>query len=94
MSVEYAQPLSAEPPRLFVSVCFAFCVATLAGLAAVYWQNAWFIEPNGHGSPLDFINIWAAGRLVLDGQPAAAYDPAVHKQIEDMQPAVLFRRVL
>jgi arabinofuranan 3-O-arabinosyltransferase len=30
----------------------------------------------------DFVNVWAAGRLTLDGNPAAAYDWPVHKQAE------------
>ena len=30
----------------------------------------------------DFVNVWAAGRLTLDGNPAAAYDWPTHKQAE------------
>jgi arabinofuranan 3-O-arabinosyltransferase len=35
---------------------------------------------NGEGRPIanDFVNVWAAGRLVLDGNPAAAYDWTLH----------------
>jgi hypothetical protein len=32
--------------------------------------------------PVDFVNVWAAGRLVLAGQPAAAYDWPTHKALE------------
>ena len=33
-------------------------------------------------SPADFVNVWAAGRLVLDGHVAAAYDWTKHKAME------------
>jgi hypothetical protein len=32
--------------------------------------------------PTDFVNVWAAGRLVLDGHPAQAYDWVIQKQVE------------
>lgn len=64
-------------------VCIALCAIAAALLGFAVWQGSWFIEPGGRGSPLDFVNGWAAGRLVLDGHPAAAYDPLIHKQVED-----------
>lgn len=30
----------------------------------------------------DFVNVWAAGRLALQGQAAAAYDWGIHRQME------------
>lgn len=38
------------------------------------------------GRPLgsDFLNVWAAGQLVLQGSPADAYDYATHGQVEWM----------
>jgi hypothetical protein len=30
----------------------------------------------------DFVNVWAAGRLVLDGHAAAAYDWTLHREVE------------
>ena len=30
----------------------------------------------------DFVNVWAAGKLVLDGHPALAYDWDIEKQVE------------
>jgi hypothetical protein len=30
-------------------------------------------QADGLGVPTDFVNVWAAGRLVLDGHPALAY---------------------
>ena len=37
---------------------------------------------NGLGIPTDFVNVWAAGRLVLAGLPAQAYDWDIQKQVE------------
>jgi arabinofuranan 3-O-arabinosyltransferase len=39
---------------------------------------------DAHGRPIanDFVNVWAAGRLALDGQAAAAYDWTLHKAAE------------
>ena len=47
-----------------------------------YSSHWWIYDPNGLGIPTDFINVWAAGRLVLDGLPAQAYDWDIQKQIE------------
>ena len=45
-------------------------------------HKTWVYDPNGLGIPTDFINVWAAGRLVLDGLPAQAYDWDIQKQVE------------
>ena len=37
---------------------------------------------DGGGVQSDFVNVWAAGRLVLQGSPAAAYDWPTHKAME------------
>ena len=34
------------------------------------------------GIPTDFVNVWAAGRLALDGHPAQAWDWDIQKQVE------------
>ena len=34
------------------------------------------------GAPNDFVDVWAAGQLVLHGTPAAAYDWPTHKAME------------
>jgi hypothetical protein len=41
-----------------------------------FWTN--FVEAAG----VDFISFWAAGRLVLAGHPAAAYDISLHRSVE------------
>jgi hypothetical protein len=42
----------------------------------------WLIDSAGRLIPIDFVNVWAAGRLALDGAPAAVYDWAAQKQAE------------
>jgi len=53
-------------------VCFALVVAHAVYLATAYVIGIWVVAPDGHGVPSDFVNVWAAGRLVLDGHAAAA----------------------
>jgi arabinofuranan 3-O-arabinosyltransferase len=64
-------------------VCFGLVVAHAVYLAASFVQGSWLIDGQGHGIPTDFVNVWAAGRLVLDGRPETAYDWTTHKAIED-----------
>jgi len=73
-----AVPL-ARPVEL---TCFALIVAHAVYLAACYLQGSWLIAPDGGGVPSDFVNVWAAGKLVLEGHPAAAYDWPTHKAME------------
>ena len=73
-----AIPLS-RPAEL---TCFALIVAHAVYLAASYLQGSWLIAPDGGGVPTDFVSVWAAGRLVLEGHAAAAYDWPVHKAME------------
>jgi arabinofuranan 3-O-arabinosyltransferase len=69
-------------PEWLVKVCFALALANLALCPVAYFSSWWIYDPKGLGIPTDFINVWAAGRLVLDGLPAQAYDWDIQKQIE------------
>ena len=67
------------------------CVAVQRLLCAVRHQRDVFpgrvfrplvdLRSNGLGIPTDFVNVWSAGRLVLDGHPALAYDWDIQKQV-------------
>jgi hypothetical protein len=72
---------SAIPASLF-NACFVLLVINVSYFPAAYFSHWWIYEPNGLGIPTDFVNVWAAGRLVLDGHPALAYDWDVQKQVE------------
>jgi arabinofuranan 3-O-arabinosyltransferase len=62
--------------------CFALCVAQCVYLIASFLQGSWILDPNGQRIATDFVNVWASGRQVLDGNPAAAYDVLIHKEAE------------
>jgi hypothetical protein len=72
----------ASIPEWLVQVCFALALANLVLCPVAYFSSWWIYDPKGLGIPTDFINVWAAGRLVLDGVPAQAYDWDIQKQIE------------
>ncbi len=63
--------------------CFALCVANLAYMAAVLIAGNWILDPAGRPINTDFIAVYAAGRMALEGQPAAAYDWTLHRQMEE-----------
>jgi glycosyl transferase family 87 len=72
---------SAIPPVLF-NACFALAVINVCYFPVAYVQGMWIWEASGLGIPTDFVNVWAAGKLVLDGHPALAYDWDIQKQVE------------
>jgi arabinofuranan 3-O-arabinosyltransferase len=61
-----------------VALTFAY-VLFLAGSAV---QRYWLIDSAGQPIANDFVNVWAAGKLVLEGRPAAAYDWTIHRETE------------
>ena len=75
-------PEQPEIPAGLLRVCFALCVVNLTLGVVSYFSHWWIYDSDGLGIPIDFINVWAAGRLVLDGLPAQAYDWDIQKQIE------------
>ena len=72
---------SAIPPALVIG-CLVLCAITAALLHASYASHAWIYDENGLGIPTDFVNVWSAGRLVLDGHPALAYDWDIQKRVQ------------
>jgi hypothetical protein len=77
------QPVPALPRPLELC-CFALIVTQAVYLAASFAQGSWLIAADGGGLPTDFVNVWAAGRLVLEGHAAAAYDWPTHKAMEEV----------
>jgi arabinofuranan 3-O-arabinosyltransferase len=71
----------AIPPALF-NACFVLFVINATFFPAAYFQHWWIYDQAGLGIPTDFVNVWAAGRFVLDGHPALAYDWAIQKKVE------------
>lgn len=63
-------------------LCAVVVLASAVFLGTSLFKGAWLIDLQGFAIPTDFVNVWAAGRLVLEGHPAAAYDWTLHKQAE------------
>src|SRR3979411_2770958 len=72
---------SAIPPSL-LNACFVLFVINASFFPTAFYAHSWIFDGNGLGIPTDFINVWSAGRLVLDGHAAQAYDWDVQKQVQ------------
>ena len=83
-SLSTLKPAPEQPaiPAWLVRACLVLAVANVSLCLSAYFSRWWVYDPNGLGIPTDFINVWAAGRLVLDGLPAQAYDWDIQKQVE------------
>src|SRR5258708_34679793 len=75
-------PAPSAVPDALLKVCFALFVINATFFPAAYFSHGWIYEANGRGIPTDFVNVWAAGKLVLEGHPALAYDWDIQKQGE------------
>ena len=69
-------------PTSLVNVCFVLFVINATFFPAAFFSHWWIYDSNGLGIPTDFVNVWAAGRLVLEGHPAQAYDWDIQRQVE------------
>ena len=72
---------SAIPPSL-LNVCFVLFVINASFFPAAFFAHWWIFDEKGLGIPTDFVNVWSAGRLVLDGHAAQAYDWDIQKQVQ------------
>jgi arabinofuranan 3-O-arabinosyltransferase len=81
--IAFARPPADSFNARFQLGCFALCVANLVYAAAALTNGTLILDELGRGMPVDFVNVWVAGRLVLEGNAAAAYDWAIHKNVED-----------
>jgi arabinofuranan 3-O-arabinosyltransferase len=72
---------STLPPALLIG-CMVLCTINVALLQSGLIAHWWLFDENGLGIPTDFVNVWSAGRLVLDGHPALAYDWDVQKEVQ------------
>lgn len=75
-------PERSSIPAALINVCFVLFVINACYFPIAYFSHWWIYDPDGRGIPMDFVNVWAAGRLVLEGHAAQAYDWEVQKQIE------------
>jgi len=85
-TLEAAVPPNISPtdPRRMIAVAgLAILLSELVFLSAAWFQGFFITDRAGHGIANDFVNVWAAGRLALDGHAAAAYDWTVHRQVQE-----------
>lgn len=68
-------------PALLIA-CLMLCVINASLLQSGLTAHWWLFDEHGLGIPTDFVNVWSAGRLVLDGHPALAYDWDIQKQVQ------------
>ncbi len=64
-------------------ICFGLAVANVAYLVTLIVGKNWILDGSGHPIHTDFTSVYAAGRLVLEGHPAAAYDWNLHYAAEN-----------
>ena len=69
-------------PATLLNISFVLAIVTLAYFPTAYLTHVWIFGPDGRGIPTDFVNVWAAGKLALDGHPAQAWDWDIQKQVE------------
>jgi arabinofuranan 3-O-arabinosyltransferase len=76
-----SSPPGAIPPALF-NACFVLAVINAVFFPTAWFAHWWIFEGNGHGLPTDFVNVWSAGRLAIEGHPAQAWDWDIQKQVQ------------
>ncbi|WP_426409157.1 glycosyltransferase family 87 protein [Bradyrhizobium ganzhouense] len=69
-------------PTALLNISFVLAIVTLAYFPTAYLTHAWIFGADGRGIPTDFVNVWAAGKLALEGHPAQAWDWDIQKQVE------------
>jgi arabinofuranan 3-O-arabinosyltransferase len=77
--------IASEPGAIspwLLNVCFVLFVINAAFFPTAYFAHWWIFDENGLGMPTDFVNVWSAGRLALDGHPAQAWDWDIQKQVQ------------
>ncbi|MGC1252802.1 MAG: glycosyltransferase family 87 protein, partial [Xanthobacteraceae bacterium] len=75
-----ASPYS--PARTIRLVGLTLFLSYLVVLGGTFLKGDFLLDAQGRPIANDFVNVVAAGRLALDGTPAAAYDWPTHKQAE------------
>src|ERR1700733_4605017 len=75
-----AAPFS--PTRTIRLVGLTLCLCYLIVLGGTFLKGDFLLDAQGRPIANDFVNVAAAGRVALDGEPAAAYDWLLHKQAE------------
>ena len=81
-SAPAVEPVQGRIPPVLFNVCFVLCIVNVAFFPSAWRSDIWIWDKAGLGIPTDFVNVWAAGKLVLEGHPALAYDWDIQRTIE------------
>jgi arabinofuranan 3-O-arabinosyltransferase len=82
VSAPTVSPIHNAIPASLLNACFALVVVNAVFFPTAFSAHWWIFGDNSLGIPTDFVNVWSAGRLVLDGHPAQAYDWDIQKQVQ------------
>jgi arabinofuranan 3-O-arabinosyltransferase len=85
MATPLSAPAITKPdaiPAPLLNACFVLFVINAVFFPTAYFAHWWVYDANGLGIPTDFVNVWSAGKLVLEGHPALAYDWDIQKQVQ------------
>jgi arabinofuranan 3-O-arabinosyltransferase len=69
-------------PSSLLNLCFVLFVINAVFFPTAFFAHWWIFDEKGLGIPTDFLNVWSAGKLVLDGHAALAYDWDIQKQVQ------------
>jgi hypothetical protein len=73
---------SGAAARRISLVGFTLALGFVIVLAGAWLAGTWLLDPYNRPIANDFVNVWAAGHLALEGNAAAAYDWTLHKAAE------------
>ena len=74
---------------IYLAVCgLIFAYVCVLGISV--WIGNWLFDANGHSLATDFIAFWGAGKFVLQGHAADAYDWEVHKSMSSIESGAIF----
>jgi arabinofuranan 3-O-arabinosyltransferase len=84
MSLATASRVQARPSatRMVKLIGLTLALGYLIVLSGTYLKGDFLTDAQRRPIANDFVGVWAAGRLALDGDPAAAYDWPTHKVAE------------
>ena len=85
MATSLSAPAITQPgaiPASLFNACFVLFVINAVFFPSAYFSHWWIFDEKGLGIPTDFVNVWSAGKLVLEGHPALAYDWDIQKQVQ------------
>jgi arabinofuranan 3-O-arabinosyltransferase len=84
MSAHAELPAAPKPPaaRVVALIGLTLALCYLVVLGGAYLHGDFLTDAQGQPVANDFVNVWAAGQLTLDDDPAAAYDWPLHKAAE------------